>query len=149
MWAIVSAATSDRRRAQPRSTAMIARSRRPLSVEISGAFRSVCACLSDSQLPAAGLPTNGWTWLGPGNIGGRVRAILVHPTSTNIMWCGGVDGGVWKTTNSGAAWFPLNDFMANLAISCMVMDPTNANIIYAGTGEFTYNADGIRGAGIF
>jgi PKD repeat protein len=97
----------------------------------------------------AGIQTNGWTWLGPGNIGGRVRSILIHPTVTNIMWCGGVDGGVWKTTNSGASWFPLNDFMANLAVSCMAMDPTDPNTIYAGTGEPTYNADAIRGAGIF
>ena len=97
----------------------------------------------------AGIGTNAWTWLGPGNVGGRVRSILIHPTSTNIMWAGGVDGGVWKTTNSGTAWFPLNDFMGNLAISCMVMSPTNANVIYAGTGESTYNSDAIRGAGIF
>src|ERR1041385_117735 len=95
----------------------------------------------------AGIQTNGWTWLGPGNIGGRLRSILIHPTQTNVMWCGGVDGGVWKTTNSGAAWFPLNDYMANLAISCMVMSPTNPNVIYAGTGESTYNIDAIRGAG--
>ncbi len=97
----------------------------------------------------AGIQTNGWTWLGPGNIGGRVRAMLAHPTFTNILWCGGVDGGVWKTTNSGAAWFPLNDFMANLAVACMVMDPSNPDVIYAGTGEGTYNLDAIRGAGIF
>jgi uncharacterized protein (TIGR02597 family) len=112
--------------------------------------------LSTNVLPSgtpgpqvAGLQTNIWTWLGPGNIGGRVRSILVHPTSTNIMWCGGVDGGVWKTTNAGASWFPLNDFMPNLAVSCMVMDPSNPNTIYVGTGEAAYNFDAIRGAGIF
>jgi PKD repeat protein/photosystem II stability/assembly factor-like uncharacterized protein len=98
---------------------------------------------------SAGIGPAGWTWLGPGNIGGRVRSILIHPTATNIMWLGGVDGGVWKTTNNAASWFPLNDFMANLAVACMAMDPTDANIIYAGTGEPTYNADAIRGAGIF
>jgi hypothetical protein len=97
----------------------------------------------------AGITSGGWTWLGPGNIGGRVRSILIHPTSTNILWCGGVDGGVWKSTNAGVAWFPLNDFMANLAISCMAMDPGNPNTIFAGTGEAMYNGDAIRGAGIF
>jgi hypothetical protein len=97
----------------------------------------------------AGITSGGWTWLGPGNIGGRVRSILVHPTATNVLWCGGVDGGVWKTTNSGAGWFPLNDFMANLAIASMVMDPANPNVLYAGTGEPMYNGDSIRGAGIF
>jgi photosystem II stability/assembly factor-like uncharacterized protein len=97
----------------------------------------------------AGIQSSGWTWLGPGNIGGRVRAILVHPATNSIMWAGGVDGGVWKTTNSGASWFPLDDFMANLAVSCMVMDPANPNVIYTGTGEGTYNVDAVQGAGIF
>jgi PKD repeat protein len=97
----------------------------------------------------AGIQTNSWTWLGPGNIGGRVRAILIHPTLTNILWTGGVDGGVWKSTNSGAGWFPLNDFMGNLAVACLAMDPANPDIIYAGTGEPTHNIDAIRGAGIF
>lgn len=97
----------------------------------------------------AGLQTNAWTWLGPGNIGGRVRAILPHPTDPNTLWCGGVDGGIWKTINAGTGWFPLNDFMGNLAVASLAMDPTNANVIYAGTGEGTYNIDAIRGAGIF
>ena len=97
----------------------------------------------------AGIATNTWTWLGPGNIGGRVRSILVHPTLTNIFWCGGVDGGVWKSTNSGASWFPLNDFMPNLAVSCLAMDPQKPDVIYAGTGEGMYNLDAVPGAGIF
>ncbi|MGH7969862.1 MAG: hypothetical protein ACREIC_14150, partial [Limisphaerales bacterium] len=97
----------------------------------------------------AGVTSGGWTWLGPGNIGGRVRALVMHPTLTNVFWCGGVDGGIWKSTNNGVSWYPLNDFMANLAVSCMVMDPTNSNTLYAGTGEAMYNADAIRGAGIF
>ena len=98
----------------------------------------------------ASIQTNGWTWLGPGNIGGRVRSILIHPTLTNILWCGSVSGGVWKSTNSGASWLPLDDFMANLAVACMAMDPTNADIIYAGTGEGANPyAHALRGAGIF
>ena len=98
---------------------------------------------------AAGIQSSRWTWLGPGNIGGRVRAILTHPELTNVLWCGGVDGGVWKSTNSGASWFPLDDFMPNLAVACLAMDPLNFDIIYAGTGEPTHNSDAIRGAGIF
>jgi PKD repeat protein len=97
----------------------------------------------------AGIQNTNWTWLGPGNIGGRVRSIVIHPTQTNTMWAGGVDGGVWKTTNGGTSWFPLNDFMGNLAIASLLMDPADTNVFYAGTGEGTYNADAIRGAGIF
>jgi photosystem II stability/assembly factor-like uncharacterized protein len=106
------------------------------------------AGLSPAPL-VAGIQSSGWTWLGPGNIGGRVRSILIHPTTPSTMWVGSVGGGVWKTLNSGASWFPLDDFMANLAISCMVMDPANPDIIYAGTGEALGAGDGIQGAGVF
>ncbi len=101
------------------------------------------------QSLTAGIDSGSWTWLGPGNIGGRIRSILIHPSNVNVMWIGGVDGGVWKTLNGGTSWFPLNDFMANLAVVSLVMDPTDPNTIYAGTGEGASNADAVRGAGIF
>lgn len=91
----------------------------------------------------------GWTALGPGNIGGRIRSIVVHPTVPATMWAGSVGGGVWRTDDAGASWEPVNDLMANLAVCSMVMDPTNANVMYAGTGEGFFNVDALRGAGIF
>ena len=52
--------------------------------------------------PAAGLATAGWVALGPGNIGGRTRSIVIasrpHPTT---MWAGSVGGGVWRTADGG------------------------------------------------
>lgn len=84
-----------------------------------------------------------WTELGPGNIGGKTRALLISPADPNTMVAAGVDGGVWKTTNAGASWAPLDDFMASPAVSCMDMDPIDSTILYAGTGET------VRGAGIF
>src|SRR4029079_9881678 len=67
----------------------------------------------------------------------------------DVMYAAGVAGGIWKTTTAGAAWAPLNDFLANIAVTCMAFDPSNSAIIYAGTGEGFFNADGVRGAGIF
>src|SRR6185369_7530739 len=40
-----------------------------------------------------------WRWLGPGNVGGRIRSILVHPTKPDTIFAGSVSGGIWKTTN--------------------------------------------------
>jgi photosystem II stability/assembly factor-like uncharacterized protein len=99
--------------------------------------------------PAAGISVANWKWLGPGNIGGRTRSILAHPTDPNIMWIGSVAGGIWKTTNGGQSWGPLADFMANLNVSTLAMDPRKPDIIYAGTGEGFYNLDAFRGAGLF
>ncbi len=90
-----------------------------------------------------------WTSLGPWNIGGRVRAIVVDPTDPNTVYIGSVSGGVWKTTNGGSSWLPLDDQMANLAVCSMVMDPKDPKTIYAGTGEGFNNYDAMQGAGIF
>src|ERR1035438_7597396 len=82
------------------------------------------------------MKTNGisaWSPLGPGNIGGRIRSIIVRPSNTSNLLVGGVSGGVWKSTDGGASWTPQIDNGAQLAISCMVKDPSNENIIYAGT----------------
>src|SRR4030095_7137127 len=90
-----------------------------------------------------------WQSIGPGNVGGRTRALLVDPTNPDLMYAAGVAGGIWKTTNGGSSWLPLNDFLANIAVTTLVFDPSNATTIYAGTGEGFFNADGVRGAGIF
>ena len=90
-----------------------------------------------------------WRWLGPGNIGGRIRSLVIDPTNPDVMLAGSVGGGIWKTTNGGAAWFAVDDFMAVLSVSSMVLDPANPKIIFAGTGEGYNNGDAIRGAGVF
>ena len=91
-----------------------------------------------------------WTSIGPGNIGGRTRSMIIHPTNSKILWLGAVGGGVWKTTDGGeSSWSTTTDFLANLAVNCMTMDPVNnPNVLYAGTGE-PYPFFGIRGNGIF
>jgi hypothetical protein len=90
-----------------------------------------------------------WTELGPGNIGGRTRSILIDPTSPQTVYAGGVGGGVWKSVDGGASWTSLGDLLPNIAVSTMALDPQNTSVIYAGTGEGWGNADGLRGAGIF
>lgn len=90
-----------------------------------------------------------WEWLGPGNIGGRVRAVMTHPSNPDILWAGSAGGGIWKTTNGGGSWYPLHDLLPSLAISSLAMDPTNSNVIYAGSGEGFGNSDALPGAGVF
>lgn len=90
-----------------------------------------------------------WTPHGPGNIGGRIRAMVVHPADTNVIFIGAASGGVWKTTDGGASWSPLKDLMENLAVNALVIDPANPDILYAGTGEGFYNVDALQGEGIF
>ncbi len=98
--------------------------------------------------PAATATAPVWLPLGPDNIGGRVRSIAIDPTNTDIIYCGSVSGGIWKTTDAGASWLPTSDMAANLVIGAIAIDPNNSSIIYAGTGEGYFNVDALRGAGI-
>ncbi len=88
-----------------------------------------------------------WTFLGPGNIGGRTRTLIIDPVTPDVMYAGGVSGGVWKTTDAGAHWRPIGDALTNLAVNSMVMDPRDNTILYAGTGEGYFRED-VRGTGL-
>ena len=92
----------------------------------------------------------GWNEIGPGNIGGRTRTIVINPIDPNTMYAAGVTGGIWKSTDAGANWQPTDDFLPNLAVSTIVMDPTDPNTLYAGTGEGFFGSwTKHRGLGIF
>ena len=54
--------------------------------------------------PSSTIKPDTWSWLGPGNIGGRIRTIVIDPINTNTMWVGSVGGGIWRTTNGGDSW---------------------------------------------
>ncbi len=74
-----------------------------------------------------------WKFAGPDNRGGRTRAMIVDRNDNNILYAGGVMGGVFKSTNKGASWYPIDDQMIDMSIGsmCQTVDGT----IYVGTGE--------------
>lgn len=91
-----------------------------------------------------------WTEIGPGNVGGRTRALLVDPDDPlSTWWAGSVSGGLWKTANGGEKWEPQTEHLPNLSVSCLAMANSNPNIIYMGTGEGMAGAGAVAGDGIF
>jgi photosystem II stability/assembly factor-like uncharacterized protein len=109
---------------------------------------SVVTRSAGNALAKSGALASSWQALGPGNIGGRTRGLLIHPTTPNTMWAGGVAGGIWKTTDGGSSWVPKADLVVNIAVNSLILDPRNPNNMYAGTGEGFFNGDAVRGAGI-
>ena len=101
------------------------------------------------NVTAASTLASPWQAQGPGNIGGRSRALLVHRTQNNLMWTAGVAGGIWKSSDGGASWQPKGDLLVNIAVNSLIQDPIQDNVLYAGTGEGFFNADSVRGQGIF
>src|SRR3954469_25135873 len=49
-----------------------------------------------SATPIPGGSAAGWRMLGPGNIGGRIRAVAIDPASPDTLFVGSVSGGIWK-----------------------------------------------------
>jgi len=100
-------------------------------------------------------PVGAWTFLGPGNIGGRTLALLIDRANPGVMYAGAISGGVWKTTDGGGRWFPVGDLLANLDVSSLAFDPRDSQTVYAGTGEGYFREDvrgtalPLRGNGIF
>jgi hypothetical protein len=87
---------------------------------------------------------------------GRIRAAMVDSLDPahNTVWVGGVDGGLWKTTDitaTPATWTLVNDYLSNLAVAAICQDPRPGfqNIMYFCTGESFGNADAVQGVGVF
>jgi photosystem II stability/assembly factor-like uncharacterized protein len=100
------------------------------------------------------LSTN-WIEMGPDNIGGRTRAILIDKDDNNLMFAGGVSGGLWKSTTGGSSWSKVtstSDDWDNLAVVSICQ--TTSGHIYVGTGEGMYHnsgsgTGGMKGQGIW
>jgi photosystem II stability/assembly factor-like uncharacterized protein len=89
-----------------------------------------------------------WRLIGPFR-GGRTRAVAGIPGQPDTFLIGAVNGGVWKTTDSGRTWKPLFDSSPTQSIGAIAVAPSNPNIIYVGSGEGLLRPDLSVGNGIY
>lgn len=75
-----------------------------------------------------------WRSIGPFR-GGRSNGVTGVPGQSNTFYFGSVGGGVWKTENSGRTWAPIFDAEPVGSIGAIAVAPSNANVVYVGTGE--------------
>ena len=97
-----------------------------------------------------------WSHVGPGNFGGRTRAVGMDVRNENILLAGGVSGGMWRSNNQGASWVrsSTNEEIQSVTALTQNVKPGQEDIWYYGTGELVGNsprAPGapFRGDGIF
>ncbi|WP_124848090.1 S-layer family protein [Acidipila sp. EB88] len=126
--------------------------------------------------PATATPnavTLAWQPAGPvqlstaayGLVTGRVSSLAVDPNdaSGNTVYLGATGGGVWKSTNAagaaaGVSFTPLTDDLAvfansltslpSLSIGALTVQPGNAQVLLAGTGDPNDALDSYYGVGI-
>jgi hypothetical protein len=82
------------------------------------------ACLLSSVRAQAGV--NEWTSNGPP--GGVVLALAIDSATVYA----GLDGGVFKSTNGGAAWSAVNAGLTSSYVNALAIDPTAPATVYAG-----------------
>ena len=111
-----------------------------------------------SLMPTARFGTNGhykpmssssWSFLGPTNlqvpyeqyygtevINGRVNSVAWDPTNPLVMYAGGAQGGLWKSTDGGNTWTWLSSTWTQLGVNKILIDPTNSSTIYVARGDY-------------
>ncbi len=87
--------------------------------------------------------------LGPDNVGGRTRALLIDKMNPNKVFAGAISGGLWVSPDKGQSWSVINDHAENLNITCITQDEVSPANIYYSTGEGAGNSSAAPGYGVF
>jgi photosystem II stability/assembly factor-like uncharacterized protein len=73
--------------------------------------------------------------IGPGGMSGRITAIDVVLSDTDVMYAGTASGGLWKSSSAGITWEPIFDNQITASIGAVAVQQSNPDVIWVGTGE--------------
>ncbi len=104
---------------------------------------------SGGQYPASLLAGLQWRDVGPMR-GGRTFGVAGHGNQPDTFYFGSVGGGVFKTENAGHTWIPISDEGIPIgSIGAIAVAPSDANVVYVGTGEPDIRSQHSYGIGMF
>ena len=100
------------------------------------------------ESPHAELP---WHFLGPDNVSGRVTDVAVPAPRgrSYTIYVATASGGIWRTDNEATSWEPLFEHEATASIGDLALDPSNPDVLWAGTGEANIFRSSMAGSGIY
>lgn len=73
--------------------------------------------------------------LGPALMGGRITSLAVAENDASTWWVATASGGLLKTTNHGNSFTHQFDRESTVSIGDVAVAPSNASIVWVGTGE--------------
>ncbi len=76
-----------------------------------------------------------WRGIGPAFTSGRISDFAVNPHNSSEYYVAVASGHLWKTTNNGTTFEPIFDNYGAYSMSRVVIDPSNTNVVWLGTGE--------------
>src|SRR3954462_1867839 len=90
-----------------------------------------------------------WRSLGPPR-GGRSLGVAGSVARPYEYYMGATGGGVWKTTDGGVTWRPVSDAQIHSSsVGAVAVAPSNADVVYIGTGEPDIRGNIIQGDGVY
>src|SRR5437764_8291745 len=87
--------------------------------------------------------------IGPASMGERIDDIAVAESDPNIIYVGYATGGVFKSENNAVSFEPVFETYNTASIGDIAIHPTNANVVYVGTGEANNRQTSTFGDGIY
>ncbi|MGD2124059.1 MAG: glycosyl hydrolase, partial [Gemmatimonadota bacterium] len=88
--------------------------------------------------------------LGPGLVTGRIADIAIDPNHPDTWYVATAFGGLWKTSDRGISFEPIFDQKGfAFTTCCVVVDPTDSNVIWLGTGENLSQRSAHFGTGLY
>ena len=90
-----------------------------------------------------------WRSIGPVNMAGRITDVEADSRNPKVFYVTGAGGGVWKTVNAGTTFFSIWDKGPIASIGDIAIAPSNANILYVGTGESNSRNSVAPGWGVY
>src|SRR5256714_2740704 len=112
-------------------------------------FALVVAAQSQSSVDPTLFNGLRYRLVGPSR-GGRVTTVTGIPSQPKTFYMGVASGGLFKTTDGGASWFPVTDGQVPLgstgAVEVSLSDP---RVVYLGTGSDDVRSNVSTGRGIY
>jgi photosystem II stability/assembly factor-like uncharacterized protein len=81
--------------------------------------------------------------------GGRVSRSVGVSGNPMIYYAATASGGVWKTEDGGLTWKPIFDDQPTSSIGAVAVAPSDANVVYVGSGEANIRGNVAPGNGIY
>jgi photosystem II stability/assembly factor-like uncharacterized protein len=118
-------------------------------------FAVVCSALAPlsgkaqslSELPADFFTNLDFRHIGP--VGNRVSAVMGEPGNANVYYVGAASGGVFKSEDGGHSWRPIFDDQEAQSIGALAVAPSDANVVWVGTGEAFIRSNVSIGNGVY
>jgi hypothetical protein len=124
-------------------------SRHGVDGDLGAMWQSMAVYYNNLQEPENYTDESYWKFIGPNGIPlkhngepsqatgkGMMLSLWVSGGDHSLIYAGSHHGGLWKTTDGGESWSPLNDNDNRIhGVNSLAVDPTNTDVLYISCGS--------------